>query len=248
MPQSELQKRTEDLAERCRNRAVVTSTAFLTPAEQYELRDYAAQILPEAVFAGGRPEAERKVLFFLPEYMTKADFREEDYITAVKAECRFGNPGHRDYMGAVLGLGVRREWIGDILAENGAAYIYCLPSVQELLLRELSKVGRFGVAVSACPLAAVPQPEPKVQAKSFTVKSLRLDAVTGELFGLSRTAAAEAIRLGAVSLNYTVCEKTDAAVDAGDVISFRGRGKGSIVSLGDRSKKDRLYVNAELRK
>ena len=81
---------------------------------------------------------------------------------------------------------------------------------------------------------------------SFTVKSLRLDAVTGAMFGLSRTAAAEEIRMGLVSLNYAVCDKTDAPVAAGDVISLRGHGKGRLTALGGRSKKDRLFVEAEV--
>ena len=83
-------------------------------------------------------------------------------------------------------------------------------------------------------------------ALSFTVKSLRLDAVTAALFGLSRTTAAEQIRMGLVSLNYAVCEKADAPVQEGDVLSLRGHGKGSVTALGGRSKKDRLFVEAEI--
>ena len=79
------------------------------------------------------------------------------------------------------------------------------------------------------------------------MQSLRLDAVTGGLFRLSRSAAAEQIRLGLVSLNYAVCERTDAAVREGDVISLRGKGKGSVVGIGGRSRKDRLFVTAERR-
>ena len=80
----------------------------------------------------------------------------------------------------------------------------------------------------------------------FTVKSLRLDAVTGDLFGLSRTSAAEMIRLGLVSLNYSVCEKPDAPIREGDVLSLRGKGKGAVTQIGGRSRKDRLFIEAEL--
>ena len=78
------------------------------------------------------------------------------------------------------------------------------------------------------------------------MKSLRLDAVAGAMFGLSRTAAAEQIRLGLVSLNYLPCERTDAPVKEGDVISLRGRGKGCLAEVGGRSKKDRLFVTAQV--
>ena len=66
------------------------------------------------------------------------------------------------------------------------------------------------------------------------------------MFGLSRTAAAELIRLGAASLNYAPCEKTDAPVKEGDVISLRGKGKGVLTEVGGRSRKDRLFVSAEI--
>ena len=115
-----------------------------------------------------------------------------------------------------------------------------------MLLTELEKVGRYGVTTEEIPLSDVPAPEKRVKKMSFTVKSLRLDAVAGNLFGLSRTSAAELIRLGAVSLNYSVCEKTDAPVREGNVISIRGKGKGSITQVGGRSRKDRLFIEAEL--
>ena len=102
------------------------------------------------------------------------------------------------------------------------------------------------MTVAPCALEDVPPPVRNVRALSFTVKSLRLDAVTGSLFGLSRTAAAEQIRMGLVSLNYDLCDRTDAPVSEGDVISLRGRGKGQVKALGGRSKKDRLFVEAEV--
>ena len=169
-----------------------------------------------------------------------------EHIRAVKLEAHFGTPGHRDYLGAILGLGVGRESLGDIRIFGEVAYIFCLPTVEPLLLEELKKVGRVSVTVSSCPLLDVPAAVLRVKTLSFTVKSLRLDAVTGAMFGLSRTTAAELIRLGAASLNYAVTDRTDAPVKAGDVISLRGHGKGCLKSVGGRSKKDRLFAEAEV--
>ena len=66
------------------------------------------------------------------------------------------------------------------------------------------------------------------------------------MFGMSRTAAADLIRMGAASLNYTLCERTDAPVKEGDIISLRGHGKGCLKTVGGRSRKDRLFVEAEV--
>ncbi len=244
MENSEFYKRIDDLRDRAQRRDIVTRTAFLTPAEQYALGQYCHGA--DLVLTGGQPDCERQIAFFLPSYLEAADLDIAEHIRAVKIEAHFGTPGHRDYLGAALGLGIGRESLGDIRIEGDTAYVFCLPSVEPLLLEELSKVGRFGVTAAPCPLHEVPPAAVKVKALSFTVKSLRLDAVTGAMFGLSRTAAAEQIRLGAVSLNYTVSEKTDAPVQAGDVLSLRGRGKGRLTAVGGRSKKDRLFVEAEI--
>ena len=246
MEKTDLIRRMEDLAAHCEKNAVVTSSAFLTPSEQYEISSYFARAENRPILFGGAADSERKAAFFLPFYVEWEDFDPSEVIQAVRIQSFFGTPGHRDYMGAVLGLGIRREWIGDILVEDDICYVFCLSSVCRTLLEELDKVGRCGVKVTKIALSEVPIPERKVKKLSFTVKSLRLDAVCGDLFGLPRTSAAELIRLGAVSLNYTVCEKVDVSVKEGDIISIRGKGKGCVTAVGGKSRKDRLFIEAEL--
>jgi len=246
MENQEFIKRIADLADRCERTGSVTYTGFLTPAEQYALK---ALHIPGEVtlhLTGGGQGCERQIAFFLPWYLEPEDFDPAEYIRAVKLTACFGEPGHRDYMGAALGLGIKREWIGDIRVMGPDCYIFCLPSVEPVLLEELNKVGRHGVKAAALPLLAVPAPEKNVKTVTFTVKSLRLDAVTGAMFGLSRTAAAELIRMGAASLNYTECDKVDAPVKEGDVISLRGHGKGTLAEQGGKSRKDRIFLTAEI--
>lgn len=247
MAQSEFLKRIEDLADRCERQSAVTATGFLTPAEQYELKPWAERRGDVTLFlSGGQDGCERQRAFFLPFWLEPDDFDVSEYIHALRIDAYFGKPEHRDYMGAALGLGIQREWLGDFRIDGETAYVFCLPSVEGLLLDELTKVGRVGVKTKAIPLSGVPAPERKVKRLTFTVKSPRLDAVAGSMFGLSRTAAAELIRMGAASLNYAVCDKVDAPVKEGDVISLRGHGKGSIVSEGSRSRKDRLFLETEV--
>jgi len=99
-----------DLHDRCERNCSVTGTAFLTPAEQAEAEraGYANMI-----FHGGVEGCERRAAFFLPYYMEREDFDPQEYLSAVKTVARFAAPGHRDFLGAVLALGVRREFLGD---------------------------------------------------------------------------------------------------------------------------------------
>ena len=132
---------------------------------------------------------------------------------------------------AVLGMGVGREWVGDICVMGDTAYIFCLPSVHRHLL-SIDKVGRCGGTAENIAPEDVPQAKREVKEKSFSVMSMRLDAVTAGMFDLSRTEAAKEIRLGNVSLNYEPTEKPDAQISAGDIISLRGAGKGSVTGTG----------------
>ena len=200
MENNELLKRGEDLARRCENRCILTNTGFLSPAERYALEHDVNLRFSRMIFRGGHEEAERTMAFFLPEYMAEEDFDESEYISAIKITAAFGRPGHRDYMGAVLGMGVDRAWVGDIITRDNEAYVLCQPSVLRHL-ESIDKVGRCGVKAQSIPLSAIPVKEKKVQEMNFTVMSLRLDAVCAGMFRLSRTEAARQINAGNVSLN-----------------------------------------------
>lgn len=242
MENRDLLRRAEDLLGRCERSGALTSTNFLTPAERLQLERWAAQ-RPDCrlVFTGGHPDCERTVGFFLPDYMEPEWFSAEESIRALELTAAFGSPGHRDYLGALLGMGVGREWLGDIWVKENIAIVFCLPSVERHLL-SLDKVGRCTVRARPLPLSEVPAPERRVKEKSFSVQSLRLDAVVGGLFDLSRTEAARQIAAGMVSINYEVSEKTDSPVREGDILSLRGKGKGKITGTGGVSRKGRLFV------
>ncbi len=249
MENDELIRRAEDLLRRCEKTASVTHTAFLTPAEQFALERWAATAADcSMLLCGGAAENERRAAFFLPFYMERESFDASEYISALRAEARFGQPGHRDYMGAILGLGIKREWLGDIWTDGGGAVIFLMKTVERHVADGLTKVGSAGVRLQRAEPSELRPPEKKRRPVSFSVKSMRFDAVLAGMFGLSRTAAAALISEGAASLNYSECLKNDAAVAEGDVISLRGHGKGRVLSAGGLSRKGRLFVEAEIYK
>lgn len=241
-------RRAEDLRSRCERSASVTHTAFLTPAERYQLEAWAKHSADcRLLFFGGGADCERTMGFFLPDWLEEDAFDPAEYLCAMKITAYFGSPGHRDYMGAVLGMGIGREWLGDIQVQDNVAYLFCLSSVLRHLL-SIEKVGRVSVKAEALELSEVPAPKRQVQQKSFSVQSMRLDAIVGGMFNLSRTEAARQIMAGNVSVNYQETLKTDVAVHEGDVLSLRGAGKGTVTGTGGTSRKGRLFVYAEIYK
>ncbi|MBR5342499.1 MAG: hypothetical protein IK149_01230 [Oscillospiraceae bacterium] len=245
MENHELIRRLEDLAAQCEKSGSVTGSHFLTPAEQFRavrtLRNRGVRLL----LHGGHPDCERKVAFFLPDWLEPEYFEPAEYLRAIRLTAHFGAPGHRDYLGALLGMGVGREWVGDIWVEGESATVFCLPSVEKHLLG-IERAGRVSLTAEALALTDIPAPERKREERSFTVMSPRLDAVTAGMFRLSRSEAARQIALGMVSVNYELSNKTDYTVSEGDVISLRGAGKGKVVGFGGNSRKGRLYVHTEI--
>lgn len=246
--EEELIRRAEDLRNRCERASVLTATAYLTPAEQAALTAWNAASGSDCLMLlrGGHPACERRVAFFLPYYMDEEDFQEEEQFRALQVTAGFGQPGHRDYLGAILNLGIRRDFLGDIWVKENRAAVFCLPSVASHLLLSLDHVGRCGVRVEEIALSEVPAPDRRVRSRTFTVQSLRLDAVAAGLFGLSRASAAELIRGGAVTLNYLPCEKPDASIREGDVLSIRGHGKATVAEVGNLSRKGRVFLRGEI--
>lgn len=237
-----LLSRVWDKREQCRLRNIPTATAFLSPQEQA-----AATRLLNALgqregyaFWGGYDGAERQRLLFLPDWMNGPD---DSTIAALRAVCRSAATlTHRDFLGSLMALGLTREKIGDILVESGGCQVLVDPSALDFLVQSWDSAGREKLTVSPLALEELTVPEAAVKEVRDTVSSLRLDNVLASAFGLSRGRAAEAVEKGAVQVNYTVCQKPDKPVSAGDVITCRGLGKCVLDAVGSPTKKGRLPV------
>ena len=189
---------------------------------------------------GGFPDSERIVFGAFPEYMEPS--AELFPLEAVTARFRKGDVlAHRDFLGALLHKGVERETIGDILVEEGRAVLFIRPEVSDFLLQQTEKIGRVGIRWS--PGAEEPYPKAhSFEERSAVVASPRLDCVAAAAGGDSREKASGWIRAGNVSLNHREELSVSAAVEEGDVLSIRGKGRFVIDRLGPVTKKGRLSI------
>ncbi|MCI8478368.1 MAG: RNA-binding protein [Oscillospiraceae bacterium] len=236
-----------DKLEHTQRRNIPTNTGFLSPAEQAAVEGLLRTAgAPEHLFLGGYPGAERAVCVFLPQWQSKEDFEADSVLSALR--CTFPEDTgltHRDFLGAILGLGVTREKVGDLLVGPRSCDILVLPALADYLLLHLEGAGR--VKLTCAPLALADLAPPPVKKKEIrdTVATLRLDAVAAAGFSLSRSKAAGAISAGKVQLNYRECVKPDHTVAQGDVISCRGLGKCVVAQAGGQSKKGRILITLE---
>lgn len=189
---------------------------------------------------GGLPEAEYRVICFNPEAL-----RDEEPPLAVvaakpqKGPCQWA---HRDVLGAVLGTGLKRERIGDILIHPWGAQIVCLQESAGVLQWQLDSIGRDAVTVELQTLeelVAVAQEEALL---TVFVSGLRVDALVAAVWNLSRSEAQDLVRAEKVRVNYKTASSASALADAGDMVSVRGFGRFVVKEIQGATRKDRLRV------
>lgn len=238
-----------DKLELCRRRSIPACTGFLSPGERAAAEGLIAACgHPAHLFFGGYEGAERTVCAFLPDWLEGKDWKAGEDCPVTALHCAFREEeelSHRDFLGSIMGLGVTREKIGDILVGRGGADVLVLRELEPYLLQNLDSAGRARLKVSPLSLGELVPPEVKRETVRDTVSSLRLDAVAAAAFRLSRSKAAELIAAGRVTLNYKECLKVDRPVAEGDVISCRGLGKCAVKELPGLSKKGRIMIVLE---
>ncbi|MGN0733278.1 MAG: YlmH/Sll1252 family protein [Emergencia sp.] len=195
-------------------------------------------------FYGGYEDAERVILINMPDYF---DLDRDNPLCVIRAEKAPGSREltHRDYLGSLLGLGLKRDMIGDIIVREDGADIIVMEDIADFILMNYYKAGRTNLSVSRLPISGLILQEHKKTIVTDTVASLRLDSVIASAFGLSRGKASEAITRGIVFVNNMEVIKTDYQVAEGDKLTLRGKGKAVLAEVGGRSRKDRQYITIE---
>ena len=238
-----------DKLELAQNRGVPAWTPFLTPGEQASAGDLlAAWGTPRYLAAGGYEAAERKIFYFLPDWQEAEDAIQDPEGPLAALEGVFPNGAalsHRDILGSLMGLGITREKLGDILILEGKCQVVALREALPILLSQWESAGRWKVSVREIPLTELTPRPPTVKTIRDTVATLRLDAVLSSGFSTSRTKAADLISAGRVSVNHRECMKGDRTVSQGDVLTCRGLGKCVVKEVLGESKKGRIMLVLE---
>lgn len=238
-----------DKLDAARQRNITTCTGFLSPQERTAVEGLLnAAGHPRHLFFGGFEGAERTICVFLPDWQEEEDFLSSGDcpVTALRASFP-ADAGltHRDFLGSILGLGLDREKIGDLLVGSGSCDLILAPELLDFLLLHLESAGRTRLKLTPVSLDALTPPEVQVKLVRDTVATLRLDAVASSGFSLSRGKAADLISSGRFQLNHRECVKPDKTVAQGDIISCRGLGKCIIKEVGGPSKKGRTMLVLE---
>lgn len=216
-------------------------TNFLDPGQRALLGRYAHRWETTIASWGGFEGAERQIVAFLPPFI---DYEPEYPLVAleVSGNFNFATVTHRDYLGSLLALGIKREMVGDILVGDNGCQLLVTPTIASYVQNNWQAVGRVGITVTPIPLSHVNPPEPQEICRSATVASLRLDAVVAAAYSISRTQAATLIRAGKLKHNFLLETRCDKTVAAGDVFSLAGKGRAQLRQVGGQTRKGRWHI------
>ena len=241
MEESKTLRYLEDLAARAERSTIYTYSGFLSPEEQ----DAFLKKHPFGAcrFEGGTQAAERCVLICGSE--ADLGYPPEPPIALLMirpASEKFGEElSHRDILGAVLGLGIERSLIGDILIRGKTAWLFCLESIADFLAGNLRQIRHTSVTLSRAE-SLQDAPAPVLVPLRLNVASERLDGILSAFCRLSRGKAAELIRLERVRIGARLAASPDIRLKEGDVLRVRGFGKAIYDGVVNETKKGRLYV------
>lgn len=236
--------RAEDAMAKAEKQYCVTTVGFLNPHQRKMIKDSlylnSGNTDITAEFIGGYPEAERALLVFRPEFI---EFTQDDVLSAVHISGReLQGLTHRDYLGSLMGLGIVRESIGDIVVFGDGAYIFAKERIGDYIIQNLSKIGRRGVKCTLCLCSEAKLPESDYKEVRGTVSSLRLDAVLAFSAGISRSRAADMIGKGLVSVNFETAVSVSRTMIQDDLMSVRGIGRMRIKEIGSLTRKGRTGI------
>ncbi|KAA8523912.1 hypothetical protein F0562_010335 [Nyssa sinensis] len=224
-------------ANRASLRREVLHTDFLLPPVLKESMLILEKLADtKAIAQGGYPQAERCRLSvgYSEDLMTAPDI-----VAAMSITGNFGfQPcSHGDFLGAILGTGIAREKLGDILVQGEkGAQILIVPELVDFLTSSLDKVGNVPVSCKRIPLLALEYEPPRTKSFKTVEASLRVDAIASAGFKISRSKLVDMISNGDVRLNWATVTKNNTTVSTGDIISVSGKGRLQIGEINSTKK------------
>lgn len=233
--------RTEDLIWREANGEPMVFSSFLTAEEAALVGEFCAKRKAPHYLFGGYDDSERKMLSISeiePEILKEA-------FPIVLLRIIGVDPNaisNRDVLGALMGTGIRREMLGDIIVRQGIAAFFVCEQIAEFLIQTVDSIGRYRVSLEVAESDFL-VPPPLFESVRTTVPSLRMDAVISSIAHVSRDQAGKLIEDKLVQINHKTIEKKIKEINAGDRLVVRGFGKWIIDDCGELSKKGRIVLH-----
>jgi len=234
-----------DKAIKANHTGKIAFSDFLDPYQKKVIdMAFGSHELIDYKYNGGYQGAEREIMVFCPKNMSSDDYTYiKTPLNLVELNLKnMNNLSHRDFLGALMGLGIKREKVGDILLEEDIASVIVISDIADFIKYNLFKIGNSKVDAEIKDIEEIRNPLKKLKEIKSTVASMRLDCIASAGFGISRSKIAEYIKAEKVNVNWEKTVSLTKEVKEGDTISIRGRGRVVLDSVGGVTKKGRISV------
>jgi RNA-binding protein YlmH len=222
----------------------VKLTDFLDPRQCFILESLVHREQDAKVsFFGGYDAAERKRAIVAPDYheAKETDFQIQ-VLHVYSVDNKLETLQHSDYLGSVLGLGLKRDKIGDMHVRQEGCHVLIAEEIASYLAMNLIQVHRVGVVTDIEPLSRLQTVEPKLEPLDLTVASLRLDGISSDVFRLSRSKILIPIKAGRCKVNWRIEEDPSKVLAEGDIVALKGFGRFKVLEVEGITKKGRTRV------
>ncbi|MDR7869875.1 MAG: YlmH/Sll1252 family protein [Tissierellaceae bacterium] len=227
------------------NKHIVQSTDFLDPYEVYLGKSILNRFDDiNYLEFGGYDNSERMIILIFPNYLDIEDPNE--YLSCLKVEGDLESLSHKDYLGALLNLGIKREKVGDILVHNDYGYVIAKEEIGDFILYNLEKIGNRNVNIKSISFSEIEIPPKEYKEVKRFLTSFRIDHVISATYNISRKDSMDIIKRGFVKINWESIDKPAREVKEGDIVSVRGYGRFMIHSIEGLSRKGRFMSNIRI--
>ncbi len=243
--EKELLKRIFDLFYRAKKTYSVTYTDFIDPFLLGRIKSHRLELLGVNLLSyGGLPDSERCIIALAHEDIEIVDTDFPIGYLKISVKTGIGKPlSHRDYLGAIMGLGIEREKIGDLLISENQAFIVSHIDILDYIMHSLDSISRYGkVTCDIIQKENIPDFKPDYKSINATVSSLRADAIIASGFKISRSTAAKLIASQRAMCNGVMITQSS-PINEGDICTLRGYGKIKVHEIGSTTRKGRIKVN-----
>lgn len=232
-----------DIAER---QYVEKTLGFLDPHQVSLISRELSAKVPQDIkfeFFGGYDDAERRMFLCYPDYL-EPDY--DEIIVVLEIVGRdIAELSHRDYLGSLMGLGIKRENIGDILPFEYRCFIFVRSEMARYIIENLTKVGRRGIEIYIRKLSDIKIPKKETEINRVVVSGFRIDCIISAALNLSRSKASELIKSDRVRLNFENIDDVAKQVKEGDLISVRNFGRFRFLEICGITRKGRHSIIIE---
>ena len=190
---------------------------------------------------GGYDEAERMILAVFPDYIESDKIVYPINIIKITGR-EIHKLSHRDYLGSILALGIKREKIGDIIVFDDICYVLCMNDISDFIVSQIRKIGNVGVKLELCEINENIIPQKRHKDFDTIVSSLRIDSVISAMCHISRSKSADLIKNGSLAVNWQTVFNVSDNCNENDLFSVKGYGRFKIISLNGVTRSDRIKI------